>query len=353
MKAIPLVTSIIFLLLFTRCREEKKSLPAPLVIASGQMPAMVKDNSGKLNMVYGAGDSIMYVSSADNGISFTVPSLIEVLPELDASHTRGPQIAASGEDIIVTACNRAGNISSYTKGKAVTWKPAGRVNDVDTVSKEGLMALSADGGVSFAVWLDLRDKHNKIFGAKSTDGGKTWSKNILVYASPDTTVCECCKPSVAVKGDNVYVMFRNWLHGNRDLYLISSSDAGNNFGDAQKLGNGSWALNGCPMDGGALAMDKSGNVFTVWRREGKMFASEPGKQEVEIGEGRSCTIEIVGGKKVYAWTEKGEVVCLLPNGKKQLLGKGQQPVLKAISDKQFVCVWEYEKEIHRSILGIL
>jgi hypothetical protein len=54
---------------------------------------------------------------------------------------------------------------------------SGRVNDVDTTAKENLMALSADGDNAFAVWLDLRDKHNKLFGAKSIDGGKTWSKN--------------------------------------------------------------------------------------------------------------------------------------------------------------------------------
>jgi Neuraminidase (sialidase) len=95
----------------------------------------------------------------------------------------------------------------------------------------------------------LRDKHNKIFGAKSTDGGKTWGKNIMIYASPDTTVCECCKPSVVMKGNNIYVMFRNWLNGNRDLHIIQSTDIGLNFGQAQKLGAGSWTLNGCPMDG--------------------------------------------------------------------------------------------------------
>lgn len=86
-----------------------------------------------------------------------------------------------------------------------------KVNDVDTVAKENFLALTADGENTFAVWLDLRDKHNKIFDAKSNDGGIIWSKNILVYASPDATVCECCKPSVVMKGSDVYVMFRNWL----------------------------------------------------------------------------------------------------------------------------------------------
>ena len=43
-------------------------------------------------------------------------------------------------------------------------------------------------------------------------------KRNLSGASPDTTVCECCKPSVVIEGNNVYVMFRNWLNGNR-IYI--------------------------------------------------------------------------------------------------------------------------------------
>ncbi|MEJ7682118.1 MAG: sialidase family protein [Segetibacter sp.] len=101
-------------------------------------------------------------------------------------------------------------------------------------------------------WLLKSPKGQNVYGAKSVDGGKTWSKNILVYESPDSTVCECCKPSVTMKGNNVYVMFRNWLNGSRDLYVIKSSDGGKSFAQAQKLGKGSWKLNGCPMDGGGL-----------------------------------------------------------------------------------------------------
>jgi hypothetical protein len=73
------------------------------------------------------------------------------------------------------------------------------------------MALAADTDNCFAAWLDLRDKHNKIFSAKSIDGGHAWSKNIMVYASPDTTVCECCKPSVAVQGNIITVMLKTGL----------------------------------------------------------------------------------------------------------------------------------------------
>jgi len=252
----------------------------------------------------------------------------------------------------VTACNDLGDIFSFTKDQSGKWSQTARVNDMDTVAKENLIALAADGDNSFAVWLDLRDKHNKIFGAKSTDGGNTWSKNIMVYTSPDTTVCECCKPSVAVKGNNVYVMFRNWLNGNRDLYLIQSSDGGNTFGQAQKLGNGSWALNGCPMDGGSVVIDKNGNPETVWNRKGTIYTCEPGKEEKKLGEGRNCTMETVNGKNVYAWVEDGNVIVLKPQGMKKNLGKEQLPVIKAVNNEHILCIWENDKKIHKAMLEL-
>ena len=101
----------------------------------------------------------------------------------------------------------------------------------------------------------------------------------MIYTSPDSTVCECCKPSVVMKNNNVYVMFRNLLNGNRDLYLIQSADGGNSFGEAQKLGTGSWQLDGCPMDGGGIAVNDNGEVQTVWRRKNKIFAAAPGNSE--------------------------------------------------------------------------
>ena len=351
MKSILPLASIIILISFNSCKNSTEEKSAGSIIANGQMPNIARDHSGILHLVYGNGDSILYSFSSNNGNTFSFPSLISVLPELAASHMRGPQIAATENSIVVTACNNDGDIFSYSKDNSGKWTPASKVNDVDTVSKEGLMALSADGQNAFAVWLDLRDKNNKIFGAKSEDGGKTWSKNIMIYASPDTTVCECCKPSVVVKGDNVYVMFRNWLNGNRDLYLIQSSDGGNTFSEAQKLGNGSWALDGCPMDGGGIAVTDNG-VQTVWRRQSKIFSCEPGKTEKEIGEGKSCAIEIVNDKNVYAWTEKGRVIVLNPQGEKINLGKGQLPLLKSVSNEHAICIWENEKKIHKAIVEL-
>lgn len=321
-------------------------------IAAGQMPNISTDNSGIVHLVYGSGDSILYSSSSDKGASFSSPTVISVLAELAASHMRGPQIATTTNGLVVTACTNQGNIFSFTRDETGKWSQAIKVNDVDTVAKENLMALSADGNNTFAVWLDLRDGHNRIYGAKSGDGGKSWSKNFLIYTSPDTTVCECCKPSVVVKGNNVYVMFRNWLNGNRALYLIQSSNGGNSFGQAQKLGDGSWALNGCPMDGGGLVISKNGNAETVWNRKGVIYACEPGREESKLGEGKNCTMESINGKNVYAWVEDRNVIVLKPQGKKEILGKGQLPVIKALNNEHVLCVWENDKQVHKAVLEL-
>ena len=334
------------------CDEKKVFSKADFVIANGQMPDLVKDKNDHLHLVYGVGDSIMYTSSSDKGISFSSPSLVDVLPGLFSFATRGTQVSATDHGVIITACTSKGNIYSYYKedGK---WKHGARVNDVDTVAKEGLMALSADGGNAFAIWLDLRgNKRNKIYGAKSNDGGKTWSENQLIYTSPDTTVCECCKPSVVMKGNHVYVMFRNWLNGNRDLYLIQSSNGGASIGHAQKLGSGSWKLNGCSMDGGSLAISQNGEIQTVWRRKNTIFAAIPGEPEKEIGVGRYCALEIVNNRNIYTWTEKEEVVLMNSNGEKKVLGKGSQPVIKALDTDHVICVWENEKQIHASVVEL-
>ncbi len=321
-------------------------------IAEGSMPSVTVSNQ-VVHVVYGNGDSILYISSTNKGQSFSTPVLVGHLPKLAASHTRGPQIAISNEGLIVTACTTMGDIYSYNKITNENWSGPERVNDVDTVAKENLMGLSADGSNAFAVWLDLRgNKQNKIYGAKSTDGGKTWLANSMIYTSPDTTVCECCKPSVLVKDENVYVMFRNWIDGNRDMYLIQSNNGGKSFNEAEKLGTGNWKLDGCPMDGGGITVSEEGWVQTVWRRQGKLFMAEPGKREKEIGDGKGATIASVNGQNVYAWSEKGNIICLLPTGEKQDLGKGSLPVIKTIDNKTAICIWDNKTTIHGTIINL-
>lgn len=349
------IHSLVFLVtcsIFTSCHEQKKNTEEPVLIAKGQMPNIAVSASGILHVVYGDGDSLLYVSSSDKGLTFSVPVLISVVHELAASHMRGPQIAATTNGVTIIAGNKAGDIFSFTNNGNGKWSSPIKVNDADTVAKEGLMSMNADGQNVFAVWLDLRDKHNKLFGAGSKDGGITWTKNKLVYASPDSTVCECCKPSVIVKANEIYVMFRNWLHGNRDLYLIQSNDAGISFGNASKVGTGSWKLEGCPMDGGGLGVQENKVVQTVFRRQQKIYSCEANKEEQYLSDGKGCTLTIANNKPVYSWINNNDLVCLLPNGMHHILGKGNAQRMVPVNNENLMVVWENEGKIYSEILRI-
>src|SRR5258705_5172523 len=109
-----ILVSLVFL---SACQDEKADV-SNTTIGAGQMPNIVKDNSGNLHLVYGNGDSILYSYSSDRGKTFSAPALISVLPKLAASHTRGPQIAATSDGLSVTACNDLGDIFSFTKDQS-------------------------------------------------------------------------------------------------------------------------------------------------------------------------------------------------------------------------------------------
>lgn len=345
--------SLLVLLLQVVVHAQVSAPVHTLTIGSGQMPAVATGKNNEVHVVFGRGDSILYASSKDGGSSFGKPACIGRLPGLIAFATRGPQITVTKTGVAVVALDKEGDIFSYTKSASGKWTKGSRVNDRDTIAKEGFVSLSGDGDANlFAVWLDLRgNRRNKLYGAASADGGKTWGPNKLIYASPEGTVCECCKPSVAVAGRQVYVMFRNLLQGNRDLYMIRSNDDGKTFGQARKLGEGSWALDACPMDGGGIAIQANGGAQTVWRRKSTIYTCAVGQPEQAIGEGRSCVIASANGKDLYAWIENGSVKVLRPDNQKITLGPGISPAIAATGDGHALCVWEDERQIHSAVIG--
>lgn len=73
--------------------------------------------------------------------------------------------------------------------------------------------------------------------------------------------------------------------GNRDMYLAESRD-GVAFTSARKLGTSSWALDACPMDGGAISFSPDG-VVSAWRRQGEVFLATDRIPEQRLGAGRA------------------------------------------------------------------
>ncbi len=325
------------------------SQPADTIknLGPGQQPEISMDAQGVVRLVYGNEDKIYYSISKDRGSSFSKPVVIAEVKDMHLGMTRGPQLASSRDFSIVTEIDKDGTIHSFRLDhKTDQWIKINAVNDVDSSAVEGLMSIAADDKNNFyAVWLDVRgNRRNKIAFSSLTGSGGSWSKNKIVYKSPDGVVCECCQPSIAVRGNMVSIMFRNWIDGSRDLYLITSGNKGLGFDQAEKLGNGTWKLKGCPMDGGGLLIDKGNNIHTVWQREGQVYYSKPGAPETKIADGRSCNV--AGGETLlFTWKEGSQLKAKTLTGRPYTIGEGT--ALKTVqgNGNMVLAVWEKDNHI--------
>lgn len=348
--------TLLFLSAFT---ENGKSLDNPQKIATGHLPVVATDAKGIVHLAYGQDSTIYYAVANKQSIQFNNPVMVATLPQLVAGAKRGPQIAVTEQYVVITAVNRTGNVFAYSLDRqSGKWSPAVRINDVPEVAKEGFQAVAgASKGTFHTTWLDLREnKRNKIAMATSRDGGRTWSANRVVYRSPDATVCECCKVSIAAKQNEVYIQFRNWLHGSRDLYLAHSTDNGETFAPAQKMGTGTWKLNACPMDGGSVILSatnssKPNQPLTVWRRENTLYTCRPGESEQAVSTGRNVTAASSSSGTALAWDEAGMVWLKLNGNEPISLGKGQIPSV-ALTSKSAVCVWEAEGQVLMNYISL-
>jgi hypothetical protein len=228
-----------------------------------------------------------------------------------------------------------------------TWQGPATVNGVTASAREGLHHLvSAPDGTFYCVWLDLREKGTRLYGASSSDGGASWSERLL-YKSPDGSVCQCCQPQAAYDaGGGLHVMWRNDLAGARNMYLMNSNDNGRTFDKATKLGKGSWRLDACPMDGGGLAADADGHVTTFWRRADDLFRCAAGHGEISEGRGMQGWAAPGESGVCLAWItgRPGAVMALLPEAEEpiKLADRGLDPVVAGpVNGKgPIVAAWE-------------
>ncbi len=313
-------------------------------------------NPSTVVLTFGAGHTIYFSASHDHGTTFSTPAKVAEAGIIPLSRHRGPRIALSGNAIVITAVAGSkadqgphahglpsdGDLMIWRStdgGK--TWSKGRAINDVSGSATEGLHSLTGDGkGMLFAAWLDKRGtKGTKLYAARSTDDGETWSKNVAVYQSPDGSICECCHPSVAIDtSGRLLVMWRNSLGGARDMYLATSRD-GVNFATPEKLGSGTWQLNACPMDGGGLAVSTAKTV-TAWRREGNIFLAEPGRPERQVGTGKDVALAL-SGSHTYALWSNGSKLEAWKDGKVEVLSSaGSFPSLCALAAGGVLAAWE-------------
>ena len=299
---------------------------------------------GTVALVFGSGESIWLARSTDNGRSFSTPAKVAELPKMLLGRHRGPRVVMSGGAIIVSAVATESDLfywRSIDGGR--TWSKPAAINDQAKSAREGLHAMAADGeGNVAAAWLDDRTPGGKrLYGAFSHDGGATWGKNVLLYQSPDGTICQCCHPSLVSLGRGEFaVMWRNVLEGSRDFYTLRLRD-GKPVSTAAKMGTGTWKLDACPMDGGGIAV-RNGELVSAWRREHDLYMAEAGKPETKIGTGQDVALAD-NSKGAYAiWSAAGGIEARLPGSAApaHLADGGAFPAIITLPDGSMLAAWE-------------
>jgi hypothetical protein len=253
---------------------------------------------------------------------------------LSVGMRRGPRIALlDGDAVVLTAIGgeqgggKDGDVWAWRcAAKSAEWPPAVRVNSVAGSAREGLHALArGPKGEVTCAWIDLRTGTPQVYSARSRDGGARWTDEALV--SGTAQICPCCAPSVAYDADGkVYVMWRGEREGARDMQLALPS------GKVTKLGSGTWKLDACPMDGGALAPNGEGRMLAVWRREGQVFTALDGASETSIGAGEQPWL--AAGTVVWIEKRGGPLFALAPGAKEPqtLAAAANDPVIACRPD---------------------
>ena len=274
-------------------------------------PQAATATDGKVFVACGRGSEI-FCAAGDAGLKFKPPVKIGDLPKLALGMRRGPRVAAAGGAVVVSAISHTdGNLYAWSSSDSgATWSTPARVNSVTNSAREGMHAMVSDGkGLVYAAWLDLRNKGTELWGASSRDGGRTWSRNVLIYRSPDGTICQCCHPTLASDGaGRLWAMWRNAVGGSRDLYFVSSRDGGETFSIATKLGSGTWRLNACPMDGGNALVLPDGELLTAWRRDKSLFASDGKGERLLSASGLHPVLGWNGNAPFYVWQESTKLM---------------------------------------------
>jgi hypothetical protein len=217
----------------------------------GIQPQAVVDANGTLHLIYfkgeaGAGD-LFYMRREAGKERFSDP--IQVNSQLGSAIAvgtiRGGQIALGKAGRIHVAWNGSREVKG-TSGSPMLYA---RLNDSGTAFEQQLNLMQGtsilDGGGTVAAdesgnvyvaWHALKresargEENRQVWVARSSDAGKTFSKEAPAWAEA-TGACACCSlHAFADHKGSVYILYRSANAGvNRDIYLLSSNDKGTSF----------------------------------------------------------------------------------------------------------------------------
>lgn len=149
---------------------------------------------------------------------------------------------------------------------AVGFHPNHRVTDAGQRSfwahtfSSGAHSVAVRGQEVFTAWYDVRNGDSDVFFAKSVDGGATFGPNVRV--NDDTGQSRQYKPSLGLDAaGSIYMIWRDDRRGHADIFFARSEDGGKSFSKNLLLNDDTgWAYQGNP----SIGVSPEGLVYAAW-----------------------------------------------------------------------------------------
>ena len=144
------------------------------------------------------------------------------------------------------------------------WTPPVRVNNDATANAQTNPSLALDTGNNISIaWVDWRSGNQDIWFSRSTNGGQSFSANVLVNLVTTNAQTEV---HIAVDPVDPMLIHTVWSDtraaGNPDIYYANSTDGGLSFNPSSRVNNDAGAAEQVSP---AIAVAPNRDVHVVWR----------------------------------------------------------------------------------------
>jgi len=145
-----------------------------------------------------------------------------------------------------------------------TWMPPVRVNNDATAFAQTNPSLALDSGNNISIaWVDGRSGNQDIWFSRSTNGGQSFSANVLVNLVTTNAQTEV---RIAVDPVDSMLIHAVWTDtraaGNFDIYYANSTDGGLSFNPSSRVNNDAGAAEQATP---VIAVAPNRDVDVVWR----------------------------------------------------------------------------------------
>jgi Neuraminidase (sialidase) len=221
----------------------------------------------------------------------------------------GSSIAVSRGNIhVVWHDNTPGNAEIFYRrstDNGTTWGNTKRLTKNTGYSSDPAIAVT--GSNIHVVWSDYTPGNREVYYKRSTDNGRTWSKQKRLTKNAGSSSL----PSIAVSGHNIHVTWYDDTPGNDEIYYKQSIDNGANWSKQKRLtkNSGSSVASVIAVSGSNLHLawsdDTPGNLEIYYRRSTDNGVTWRKTKRLTKNDGLSLdpSIAVSGGNVHVVWKD--------------------------------------------------